>query len=155
MELVKAMALALGDGDMEKGQEEFVKRNMYMTEAAFYTGLSYDWEIKVVTREINGKTVTSKPPLPVRLLGTTAATAKKNGKSTKSSGSGVTNDALDKIIIDNAAGKTDRELKSFAVRQDAIKDNDAYMKAIVSGKRLQELENEGKLTKDPSTDQYL
>jgi len=157
MELVKAMALALGSGDMEKGQDEFVKREHYMTEAAFYTGLSFDWEVKTITRTINGKEVTSKPPLPAKFLGATAATAKKSTAkpSSGSSSTSVSDEALDTIIIDNAAGKNDRELKSFAVRQDAIKENDAYMKAVVSGKRLKELEEAGKLTKDPGTDTYL
>jgi len=67
----------------------------------------------------------------------------------------VEDEALDQIIIDNASDKTDKGLKSFAVRNGDIKANDAYMKAVVSGKKLKELEDAGKITKDPSTEKYL
>jgi len=155
MYLIKAMAEALGDGDAEKGQDVFVKRDHYMTEAAFYIGFSFDWEVKVITREINKRTITSKPPLPVKFLGMTSAKGevKKTGKATVTAPSDTAD--LDQILIDNAAGKTDRELKSFAVRQPVIKDNDAYMKAVVSGKKLKELEDNGKLTMEPDTKTYL
>jgi len=150
MELVKAMAASMGAGDIEKGQNMFVTRDHFMTESEFYTGLSFDWEVRSITRKIGNKEVTSKPPLPINFLGETAT----KGATVK--GKGVeSNDVLDQVLVDNAGGKTDRELKSFAVRQETIKANDPYMKSIVSGNRLKELENAGKLTKDPSTDRYL
>lgn len=161
MELVKAMADCIGNGDMEKGQDFFAKRDYYMTDAEFYTGLSFDWEVKTITREIGKKTVTSKPPLPVTFLGevgATAAPAKKTAaKPAAKASAKVDNDTaeLDQIIIDNASGKDAREIKTFAVKQAAIKANDVYMKSIVSGKRLKEMEDNGDLVKDPDTGKYL
>lgn len=156
MELVKAMAVALGDGSMEKGQDVFAKRDHYMTEAGFYTGLSFDWEVKTITRKIGQRDVTSKPPLPANFLGETSAKTKGPAKKgAKPASSSTDTSELDQLLADNASGKTDRELKSFAVRQDTIKANDPYMKSVVSGTKLKDLENAGTLTKDPSTDRYL
>ena len=160
MELVKGYAEAIGDGDMEKGQEYFAKRDFYMTEAAFYIGLSFDWAVKTITRVIAGKSVTSKPPVPEKFLGETAGIVRAGGSA--SAGNTKASDAtevdvaaLDKIITDNAGGKTDRELKAFAVENAEIKANDGYMKSIVSGKHLTELETSGGLTKDPSNGTYI
>ena len=68
-------------------------------------------------------------------------------------GAGTTE--LDQILVDNSTGKTDTELKTFAVRNPMIKSNDAYMKSIVSGAKLKELEANGSIIKDPATGRYL
>ena len=151
-ELVEAIACALGEGDIGKGQDVFIKRDIPMTEAGFYIGLGkFHWGIKTIPRNIRGKPVTSNIPIPEKFLG--AGTAKVKGKPAPVAT--VEDEALDQILIDNASGKTDRDLKSFAVRHSEIKGNDAYMKAVVSGKKLKELEDAGKLTKDPGTGIYL
>ena len=153
-ELVMSIARSLGDGDVGKGQDAFIKREIPMTEADFYLGLgTFYWEVKPITRKIGTRDVTSRPPLPVKFLGVGAAKApgKASGKPTLTPT--VEDEALDKILIANASGKTERDLKSFAVRN--IKDNDVYMKTVVSGTKLKELEDAGKLTKDPGTGQYL
>lgn len=146
--LVEAMMTAVGEGKIEKGQEFFIKRDKYMTEADFYTGLSWDWAAKPLPTVGGGTTNT---PLPVKFLGEAKAMA---GKAVAPVAE-VEDEALDAIIIAEAIDKTDRELKSFAVRNPNIKKNDAYMKAIVSGKKLKELEEAGKLTKDPDTQKYI
>ena len=148
--LVEAMATVLGGGDMEKGQEVFVKRDHYMTEAVFYTGFNFHWASKQL-ETVGGKK--TSVPLPETYLG---AAEPAKGKVTKASaGPAVENDELDQILIDNSPGKDDRGLKSFAVRDASIKADEAYMKAVVSGKKLKELEEAGKLTKDPTTGLYL
>jgi len=149
--LVEAMMNAAGGGDLDKGQEFFVNRDHYMTEVEFFTGLSYHWAVTEIKTEIGkGHTVISHPPLPEVFLGEMTGKAGKAGKA----GTPDT-DELDTILIANASGKTDKELKSFAVRNADIKKNDVYMKAVVSGKKLKELEDKGDLTKDPDTGMYL
>jgi len=156
MALVKAMAEAMGNGNIEKGQDMFAKRDHYMTEAAFYTGLSFDWEVKVITRDIGGKQVTSKPPLPVNFLGETAVkTASKPAEAPAGNKTVANTGDLDKILISNSAGKTEKELKAFAVKDTAIKSDKDYLKAVISGAKLKELEEAGSLIKDPDTDTYM
>ena len=144
--LVETMMTTVGDGDLEKGQDFFIKRDMYMTNAKFYTGLSFHWAVQSLETVGGGRTNT---PLPEKFLGET-----KKGKVAAPKVE-VEDSALDAIIIENATDKTERELKSFAVRSPEIKKNDAYMKAVVSGKKLKQLEEEGKLTKDPETLKYI
>ena len=148
MSLVGAMATAIGNGNIEKGQEAFVKRDKYMTDSAFYTGFSFHWAVQ--TLGTVGES-TSDVPLPDKFLGETTV----RGKRTAAVAASTDNPELDMILIENAAGKTDRELKSFAVKNEEIKANTPYLTAVVSGKKLKEMENAGTLTKDPDTNQYL
>ena len=145
--LAESMMTAVGDGKLDKGQEFFIKRDAYMTEAKFYTGLSFHWATKSLGTVGGGKTNT---PLPEKFLGEA-----KPAKAAKVAVVEVEDETLDAIIVENAPDKTDRELKSFAVRNPDIKKNDAYMKAIVSGKKLRQLEEAGLLTKDPDTQKYI
>ena len=146
--LVEAIMEAVGDGKLEKGQEFFIKRDSYMTEAKFYTGLSFHWATKSLDTVTGGKTNT---PLPDKFLGEAKPV---KGKATPVV-TEVEDEGLDAIMVENATDKTDRELKSFAVRNPEIKANDVYMKAVVSGKKLKELEEKGLLTKDPETQKYI
>lgn len=149
--LVEAMFLAAGDGDISKGQDIIgINRDKYMTQADFYTGTSWHWVAKPITSNIAGKTVSSNPRVPEKFLGETKPAGKEAAPVAE-----VKDENLDAIIIEKATGKTERELKSFAVRNSDIKANDAYMKAIVSGKKLKELEDAGLLTKDPDTGTYI
>jgi len=146
--LVEAMMTAVGDGNLDKGQDFFIKKDVYMTEAKFYTGLSFHWAAKTLDTVGGGKTNT---PLPEKFLGEAKPAKGKAAPVIET----VEDEALDAIIVANASGKTDRELKSFAVRSPEIKKDDAYMKAVVSGKKLKQLEYAGLLTKDPDTQKYL
>ena len=145
--LVNAMMESAGDGDFAKGQEFFVKRGHYMTSADFFTGLSWHWEVKEITRDIGGKTVTSRPPLPVKYLGEVGTAA--------GSAPAIDTAELDKLLVENASGKDDKELKSWAIRNASIKSSDPYTKSVISGKKLKELEDKGDLVKDPDTGKYL
>ena len=84
-------------------------------------------------------------------------TGKKGGatKAAASAGVAVDDPALDKILIDNASGKDEKGLKSFAVRNDDIKANSAYMQAVVRGQKLTELEESGGLVKNPDDGTYI
>ena len=147
--LAEAMMTTIGDGNLEKGQDFFIKRDVYMTEAKFYTGLSFHWATQSLDTVGGQKTNT---PLPEKFLGEAKPVTK--GKATPVVDV-VEDEELDALIVTNAPDKTDRELKSFAVRNPEIKKNDAYMKAIVSGKKLKQLEEAGLLTKDPDTEKYI
>jgi len=144
--LIEAMMTSVGDGDLEKGQDFFIKRDTYMTEAKFYTGLSFHWAVQSLGTVGGGTTNT---PLPEKFLGESKSKVAPKVAPRKE------DSALDAIIIVSATDKTERELKSFAVRNPDIKKNDAYMKAVVSGKKLRQLEEEGKLLKDPETEKYI
>ncbi len=157
MSLVEAMMTAVGDGDLEKGQDIIIKRDKYMTEAAFYVDFNFGWATQQLATVQGGKT--TPVPLPAKLIGMAAVKGKTaQPAATKSAGKGTVvsaDAALDQLLADNANGKSEKELKSFAVRNPDIKKNDAYMKAVVSGKKLRELENAGTLTLDPDTKTYL
>jgi len=145
--LVEAMMTTVGDGNLEKGQDFFIKRDTYMTQSDFYTGLSFHWATKSLETVAGGKTNT---PLPEKFLGEAKPVVK-----TKEKAAVVEDEELDALIVANATDKTDRELKSFAVRNPEIKKNNIYMKAIVSGKKLKQLEDAGLLTKDPDSQRYI
>ncbi len=147
--LVKDMMVTAGAGDIEKGKEFFSTRDQYMTDIAFYAGLSYHMKRQDVTRTIQGVTKTSPVLLPKAFIGAgkTSAPAQTAGTSTTGSAPPLDIAALDKIIVSMAAGKTERELKQSAIKNDDIKANRDYMGKVVSGDVLKRLETDGKLTK--------
>ena len=144
--LVEAIMTAVGDGNLDKGQGLLIKRDKYMTEADFYIGLSFHWAVKSLETVSGGKTNT---PLPEKFLG------EAKGKAAPAQKIEIEDTSLDAIIIENATDKTEKELKVFAIRNPDIKKNEAYMKAVISGKKLKQLEEEGKLMKDPDTQKFL
>ena len=152
--LVEAMMTAAGEGDLEKGQDFFAKRDTFMTDSRFYEGTSWHWAVKEIKYQIGDKQVISRPPLPEKFLGETRPVTKGKAAATKKS-EVPENSELDNLLIEKAAGKTDRELKSFVVREPKFKENDAYVKAVVSGKKLKQLEDSGSLTRDPDTQRYI
>lgn len=157
--IVEAMMEAAGEGDIDKGQAYFIGRGHYMTDAAFFTGLNWQWEVKEIKIEIgagpNKKEIISRPPLPAKFLGETGKAAPA-GKATKTAAAPVAGaEGLDKILVENASGKSEKELKTFAVHNAEIKKNDGYIKGVVSGKHLRELEAAGTLVKDPDSGLYL
>jgi len=149
MYLVEAMAIAMG-GDVAKGQELFAKGQYYMTEAAFYTGLSFGWTTQ--KRDIpDGKT--TNVPLPETFLGQAKNGAK--GEVKDGTEGAVADEVLDAILVASASGLDNTGIKTFAVKDLEIHSNPAYMKSVVSGSKLKELEDAGKITKDPATGKYI
>mgnify|MGYP001599670104 CR=1 FL=1 len=125
-ELVKDMAIAIGEGDIAKGLQFFHKRDHWMTEAEMYTALSFHWKQKVM------KTVEGKDRdvlMPTKFLGEVKGEV----------------GSLDEILIELAHGKDEKALKSAAVKVDALKKGGPYLQAVVSGKKLTELKEAGKL----------
>ncbi len=134
--LVARMFELVGGGDANKGQDFFIARDCYMTQAGFYAGLKFHMN-QEKTKTQSGE---SNIMLPDKYLGEEKVAAKTPA--------GVD---LDKIVIDNAQGKTDRELKAFAVKNDVLKapENAAYLRDLISGTKLANLEKEEKITKGP------
>jgi len=153
MALVESMMTTIGDGKLEKGQDFFIKRDTYMTEAKFYEGLSFHWATKELSFDIGGRKFTTKPPLPEKYIGEVKSSSKEKPASKKAES--TDNEELDAVLVENAAGKAERELKSFVVRSGEFKGHDVYIKAVVSGKRLKELEDAGTLVKDPDSGKYI
>ena len=153
--LVNAMMVAMGEGSLEKGQDIAIKKDIFMTDAKFYENTSWHWEVTEIKRDIGGKTVTSRPPLPVECLKEQKPTNPEKVKPGAKK-SDVDAPDLDLILISNAPGKDERGLKSFAVRNAEIKANDAYLKSVIQvGGKLKTLEDEGLLTKDPDSGKYI
>ena len=135
--LVEAMMTAAGEGDFDKGQNFFIQRDAYMTEAAFYEGTSWFWEVKEIVYDIGGRKVTSRPPLPASLLGE----RKVEGKEA------VDTSELDLTLATLATGKDELELRKAAIKAPEIKANAKYLQSIVSGAKIKELIASGMLTK--------
>jgi len=171
-DLIEGMALAIGskgkpfaNGDdygavIEEGQKLFGERDFYVTESGFYLGFDFTWAQETIEKTI-GKTVRSIrvniPKIYHGVADKTAASApvKVANKQVKTGPVDEEEAILDKLLMDNATGKTEKQLKSWAVKQDAIKANDAYMKKITSGEKTAQLAAAGKLILDDSDGTYL
>lgn len=140
--LVTAMFRVVGDGDLKKGQQFFIKRGFKMTQSGFYAGLNFHWKRIPLSYEIENRTISSQTLLPVEFLGEGEAKAAPAGAVAEAS-------ELDDVVAEISAGLTERELKRKALGNDTLKANQAYMKELVSGNKIQELINAGKLAKGP------
>jgi len=136
--LVEAMMTAVGDGKLEKGQDFFIGRDSYMTQAEFYEKLSFYWETQSLPTVGGQKT---NVPLPAKYLGE----AKSGSGGGAKAGTVEDTTDLDLHVVANASGKTITELKTWAIKDEKIKTNNAYKTLIVSGKKLKELEESGML----------
>ncbi len=142
--LFKRMTELIGNGDVSKGTDFFIARGYTMTQAAMYAGLKFHWK----SEEYIGVEDKKFPILlPNKYLGedtsVAATVAPAAGKQAASSDTGE----LDALVIKNASGKTEKEVKTWAVRDATVSKDTAYMKTLVSGPKLAELERDGKLTK--------
>ena len=138
--LVEAMMTAVGGGVLGKGQDFFINRNCYMTEAKFFEGLNFYWETKSLPTAAKGGTPRDVP-LPVKFLGEV-----KGGAAAPAGAQAVDTTVLDAMVMANASGKTQQQVKTWAVKDPDIKANKEYMTSVVNGKKLTELENGGQLT---------
>jgi hypothetical protein len=144
--LVKAMFETAGNGDLKKGQEFFIKRDRYMTQAEFYIGTNWHW--MRVDRTLPDKTV-SKILVPTKFLGEVRVSA---GGKTVAPVTTVNTEDLDLIVIMAVGAKgtiAEKELKQDCMKDATLRANSDYMRALISGPKLQELVNSGKLIKSP------
>ena len=141
--LVGRMFELIGNGDKEKGRDFFIGRDHYMTQGDFYTGLNFHWKRQAL-KTVGGDT--SDVLMPERYIGA----VKVNGAKASATAT-VDTSALDSIVIDEVvkSGMIEREVKQAAMKNETLKANDAYMRDLISGPRLADLEKEGKLTRGP------
>ena len=144
--LVSRMFELVGKGDIAKGQDFFIARDSYMTQAAFYNNLMFHMKIEKTTT-VSGE---GNIMLPNAYLGE----AKVSTVNKAPTGG---NTDLEAIVIGLASGKTDRELKTACVKDATLKasENTAYLKNLISGTVLADLEKADKITKDPATGKYI
>ena len=152
--LIMEMARAVGEGDVNKGLESLANRGHYMTEAGLYIGLNFHWLNKKMAQagtNEDGTVSESDVLLPVAYLGEGTTSGKSSASSgTKSDNKGTEDSSnLETLIVTNATGKTDRELKAFVMNNAEMKKNPGYQREAVTGTLLADLEKDGKLTKDP------
>ena len=142
--LVSRLFTLVGNGNRAKGQDFFIARDRYMTEGTFYTGLNCHWKREPL-KTVGGET--RDVLMPDKYLGEVSS---DKGVSRAAAGVAVApTDDLDEIVVGMVAGKTDREVKMTAMKEDKLKGNDAYMKELISGPKLKQLEDAGKIGKGP------
>ena len=134
-QLVTAMFESAGGGDKKKGQEFFLKRDYWMTQAGFYVGTNWHWGRFLKANPIDPAKPPSSVLFPTALLG-----------ETKVAKAEVSEDADIARIIALAEGKTPRELKQAIVNE--FKGKPIVNKVLNKG-LLKELEDKGKLALGP------
>ena len=138
--LVSRMFQLVGEGDKKKGQEFFLAKGHYMTEAPFYTGLSFHWKREKMST-VGGET--RDVLMPNAFLGEV-----KRAPKGKTAVAEVSEEDIVRIQV-LAEGKTERELKSACLKELDLKDNKVLMNKIFNKGLLKNLEAEGKLTVGP------
>lgn len=136
---VRELLLLAGQGNMEKGQDEFIKRGYPMTKANFYIGLDSRWLRKQFPNPVDpAKTISVQVPTDYLKFG---AGAPKPEEKTK----GLEEAVADIIIL--SFGKDVTELKSAIVDNEKLRANSDLMVAVFNKGLLDELEKQGKLKK--------
>ena len=131
--LVKRMFQLVGNGDMKKGQQFFLSRDRYMTEADFYIGLKFHWKREKM-QTLGGEE--RDVLLPVAWIGEVKTVVK-----------GTVPDTSMKKVIELAIGKTERELKGAILEDPELSKNLDLLDKIFKENLLQTLETGGKLVK--------
>jgi len=138
--LVEKMIEHTGSGDAKKGLDFFIKRDHYMTQAAFYVGLAYHMKQQSVMNPV--KKEAHDVLLPNKFLG--------EKKVETVSGGAETSD-FDEKLMAFVSGKTTAEVKKGALKE--FKGNSPYIREIVNGTKLADMEAAGLIAKDG--DKYI
>lgn len=118
--LVNRMFETVGQGNKKVGQEFFLARKHYMTEAAFYPGLSFHMKRESLPIPGGG---TSDSMLPSAFLGEGASVA------TASTAAAVSDEALVALKA-LAKGKDETELKQAIIKDEVLGKDSALMVEI-------------------------
>ena len=145
--LLQGMFKVVGNGDVDKGKELLAERGHPMTTAECYEGWDFEWVQMAVAYSIDGKDISGTIAIPVELLGSPDEKTKGKVKAKVEPVEEATE--LDDIVVGLAEGKTVRELKGACMKEDTLKADDDYMTSVVSGDKIQELIDDGKLTTGP------
>ena len=143
--LVEKMITLVGDRDKVKGMDYFIsKKDAYMTQNNFYTGLNFHWKQQdySYTNPETKEVVKTTGLFPDKFLGEATVTA-------KAAATPVPTDELDTIVVELSEGKDTRGLKQAVIRDDRFKGKDAFVQSVVNGSKIDQLEKVGKITKGP------
>ena len=142
-ELVDRIFELVGGSDKVKGQDFFINKGFFMTQAGFYTGLNFHWK-----RE-SKKTVSGESrdiTMPCKYLGEVTVAGKPAAGA-----AGAADEALDAIVIEMSSGKTEREIKIAATKNPTLMAAKSYMTELAStpSRKLVQLEKDNKISKGP------
>ena len=140
-ELVSRIILGAGGGDKAKGVGVIKDRGYLMTEAEFYMGLQAHWE-QVPLPTVGGDTRNVLIPTVVYGFGEAAALPEASAAT-------YTDEDIGKLVT-LASGKNENQVKQQIMRSDDLKSNKDLLNAVFNKGLLKELEEAGKLTRDPS-----
>lgn len=132
--LVARMFELVGGGDKTKGQDFFLKRDKYMTQGEFYENLSFHWKREGMATVSGG---TSQVLMPNAFLG--------EAKSTKAAKKEEANPELIEKFIALANGKTLKELKISAIKEFKGPEYSTFIKTVLNGELIEELEAQDKI----------
>jgi len=149
-QLVEAMMVAAGSGDLQVGIDFFAARKMPMTSADFYKGLTFHWNRITKSTKIKEVTQSSDVLLPTAFIGLEAsADGKSKGKATSGSKDYAISDAdlasLSKVVV----GKDEAGLKKALLGDKDMSKNKELMNQIFNKGLVAKLVKEGKLTVGP------
>ena len=156
-QLVAKMIETVGAGDRTKGQEFFLKRDHYMTEAEFYAGLRFHWK-RVPLPTVGGETrdvllpekflgEVGAPALSISGSGATVVTAPA-ATAPAAIVTGYSEELIDKLV-DLCSGKTEREVKLALIKDEVMKKQADLVNSVFNKGLLKELGQAGKLVLGP------
>ena len=146
--LIEKMIIHVGDGDIKKGSEIFSKRDHYMTEAAFYLGLNYHWkQQKVLAYRGEKERKEVDMLLPEKFLGEV--------KPGSVGAPAVESSELDDKLVELAHGKDAKEIKQAVIKSKDFKGQTAYIREVINGTKIKNLEDAGLIMMDDETKKYV
>lgn len=134
--IVSKMIHLAGAGNRDTGKQHFVDKGFYMTQTGFYEGENFHW-VRERMPIVGGGT--SDVLLPNTYLGASKKAAKAGAEAADIPAEDI--DALVKL----ADGKTVVEAKTALVRDPVLKLKKTLLTAVVQGKLLDKLVEQGKL----------
>lgn len=135
--LVNRMYQLVGAGNRDAGKDYFANKGFYMTQSVFYEGENFHWAREKMAT-VGGDT--RDVLMPTIYLGSTKKAAKPGAEAADIPAADI--DALVKL----ADGKTLVEAKTALVRSPELKLKKTLLTAVVQGKLLEKLVEQGKLT---------
>jgi len=139
-ELVNRIIALAGKGDKAKGVQVMKSRGYLMTEAEFYTGLSFHWEREQMAT-VGGETRDVLMPTALLDIGDASV-------ATAVASEPAFSDEDTEALVALASGKTEQQLKQQVMRSE-LKGNKELLNAVFNKNLLKTLEENGTLTRGP------
>ena len=141
--LVEAMFKTVGGGNLEKGQDEFIKRGYFMSQSGFYIGFKAHWNRVKLPLVTGGE---SEVLLPSRFIAFVEFT-KNQVKKVDAPEASL--DGAIEMLLALAPGKDERELKKAIMADAGLKANIGLTAAVFNKGMLKDLVSKGKLSVGP------